>query len=57
VGITTLFSLVILGATRSDDARRAGRGVAATLYVVLAVAAFAAFAGGVVLGVEAMLDK
>jgi hypothetical protein len=57
VGISTLFSLVIVGAARAGDARRAGRDVAATLYVALAVGAFAAFAAGVVLGVETMLDK
>jgi Na+/H+-dicarboxylate symporter len=57
VGISVLFSLVILGATRSGDARRAGRGGAASLYLALAVGAFALFAAGVVLGVETMLDK
>jgi hypothetical protein len=57
VGISVLFSLVILGAARAGDARRAGRDGTATLYVVLAFAAFAAFATGVVLGVETMLDK
>ena len=57
VGITALFSLVILGATRSDDARRAGHGVAALFFLALAVVAFALFAVGVVLGVQAMLER
>jgi len=57
VGISALFSLVIVGAARAEDARRAGRGAAAALYFTLAVLAFALFAGGVVLGVRAMIEK
>jgi uncharacterized membrane protein len=57
VGISVLFSLVILGAARAYDARRAGRGASATLYAVLALIALAVFALGVVLGVRAMIDK
>jgi hypothetical protein len=57
VGISVLFSFVILGTVRAGDARRAGRGGAAVAYVVLGVAAFALFAAGVVLGVQAMVEK
>ncbi len=57
VGISAVFSLVIYGAARAGDARRAGRGGAASLYLVLAVVAFAVFAAGVVLGVESMIEK
>jgi hypothetical protein len=57
VGMAALFSFVILGATRAGDARRAGRDVAATAYATVAVLAFAAVALGVVLGVQAMVDK
>jgi len=57
VGISALFSFVILGATRAGDARRAGRDAAATAFVAFAVVAFALFALGVVLGVQAMVDK
>jgi hypothetical protein len=57
VGISALFSFVIVGAVRAGDARRAGRSGAATGYAVLAGLAFAAVAGGVVLGVQAMVDK
>ena len=48
---------MIVGAARAGDARRAGRTVAATVYAVLAALAFAGFAGGVVLGVQTMIDK
>jgi hypothetical protein len=57
VGISALFSFVILGAVRAGDARRAGRGGAAFGYAVLGLVAFALVAGGVVLGVQAMMDK
>jgi hypothetical protein len=57
VAISALFSFVILGAVRAGDARRAGRGPAAAGYAAFAVFAFALFAGGVVLGVQAMVDK
>ncbi len=57
VGISTLFSLVILGAARAGDARRAGRGGAAALYVGLAVVAFLLFVVGVGLGVQTMVEK
>jgi hypothetical protein len=57
VGISTLFSLVILGAARAGDARRAGRGGAAAVFVALAVVAFVLFCVGVLLGVQTMVDK
>jgi hypothetical protein len=57
VGISALFSFVIVGAARAGDARRAGRKGAASAYAALAVLAFAAFALGVVLGVQTMVDK
>ena len=57
IGISALFSLVIVGSARADDARRAGRDGAAVAYAVLAVVAFLLFAGGVVLGVQAMVTK
>ena len=57
VGISALFSLVILGAARAGDARRAGQDVAASAFAVLAVLAFLLFAAGVVLGVREMLGK
>jgi hypothetical protein len=57
VGISALFSFVIVGAARASEARRAGRGGAAAAYATLAFAAFALFAVGVVLGVQTMLTK
>jgi len=57
VGISALFSFVILGAARAGDARRAGRGGAAVVYGGLAVLAFALFAVGVVFGVQVMVEK
>ena len=57
VGISALFSLVILWAARAGDARRAGESGPAALYAALALLAFSVFAVGVVLGVEAMLTK
>ncbi len=57
VGISALFSLVILGAARAGEARRAGQGGGAAAYFALAAVAFALFATGVVLGVQAMLVK
>ena len=57
IGITSLFSLVILGSAKAGDARRAGHGIAAAAYLTLAVVAFALFALGVVLGVQTMIEK
>ena len=57
VGISALFSLVILGGSRAGDARRAGLGGAAAAFAALAVVAFLLFAAGVVLGVQVMVTK
>ena len=57
VGISALFSFVIVGAARAGEARRAGRGGAALGYAGFAVLAFALFAVGVVLGVQTMIEK
>jgi hypothetical protein len=57
VGVTTVFSLVILGGARSAEARRTGREGAAMVYAALAALAFALFAAAVVVGVIIMLRK
>ena len=57
VGISVLFSLVILGSAKAGDARRAGHGGAAAAFFALAVIAFALFAVGVALGVQTMIEK
>jgi hypothetical protein len=55
VGISALFSLVILGSVRAGDARRGGDGRAAAVYAALAVVALLLFAFGVLLGVREMV--
>ena len=57
VGISALFSLVIVAAARAGEARRRGRGGTATAYGTLGVLAFLVFVGGVALGVQAMITK
>jgi hypothetical protein len=57
VGISALFSLVILGGARAADARRAGHAGTAAAYGGLSVVAFLLFAAGVALGVQEMVTK
>ena len=57
VGISAMFSLVILGSAKAGDARKAGRGAAAAAFLALAVIAFLLFAVGVGLGVQTMIEK
>jgi hypothetical protein len=57
VVVTTLFSLAVLGGGKSGEARRAGRGTAATLFASLAMIAFLVFVAGVIFGVNVMLSK
>ena len=57
VGISVLFSLVILGSAKAGDARRSGHGAAAAAFFALAVLAFALFALGVAFGVQTMVEK
>jgi hypothetical protein len=57
VGVSVLFSYVILGWTRSSDARRDGRGGAATGYGALAIVLLLVFAAAVAVGVTIMLRK
>ena len=57
VFVTVAFSFVVLGMARSAEAARGGRGSVAIAYAGLAVAAFALFAGSVILGVQIMLSK
>ena len=55
--VALTFSLVIHGAARSSDSRRAGRSGAATAYGALAVLAALAFAATVVFGVLIITSK
>ena len=57
VAMTAAFSLVIYGSGQSAEARRDGRGGAATAYGVLAAVAMLAVAGGVVLAISLILNK
>ena len=57
VGVTVLFSYVILGWSRSADARHEGRGREAVAYGVLAIVAALVFAAVVAVGVTIMLRK
>ena len=57
LAVALAFSLVIHGAARSSDSRRAGRGLEATAYGALAVVAAVVFAAVVVLGVLIITSK
>jgi hypothetical protein len=57
VGVTVLFSLVIFGADKAGDARRAGQEGQAVGYSALAVVAMIVFLAAVVFAIVAMLNK
>jgi hypothetical protein len=57
VGVTVLFSSVILAGARSADARRHGNRNQALLYSALAALCFIAFMAVVIIGVRIMLSK
>jgi hypothetical protein len=57
VGVTLIFSLAILGASRFADLSRDGRPVAAVAFGALAVVALAAAAAAVVIGIIVMTRK
>jgi hypothetical protein len=57
VGITIVFSLAVLGATRSTDMRRDDRPGQAAMYVALALVALAATVGAVVYAITLITTK
>jgi hypothetical protein len=57
IGVTVLFSFVVLGSAKSAECRRNRRDGAATAYAGGALAAFLLFAAVVVIGVQIMLTK
>ena len=57
VGVTVLFSFVILGWSRAAEARREGQTGAATAFTAMAVMALLVFAAAVAFGVTIMLRK
>jgi hypothetical protein len=57
VGITAMFALAILGATRAVDVRRDGHAAAALAYGALMAVAFAVVVAAVVAGIVVMTQK
>lgn len=57
VGVTAVFSLTLLGATRAGDLRRDGRAAAATAYAVLSAVAGVVVLAALVFGVVVMTSK
>ena len=57
IAVSVSFAMIIVGATRASDCRRADRGVAATAYVALAALAALVFAFGVVFGISIIVSK
>ena len=57
VGVAVTFAVLILGATRASDSRRADNGTAATAYMALAALAALVFAGTVVFGISVIVSK
>jgi hypothetical protein len=57
LAVAIAFAVMILGATRATDARRADRGAVAMGFAALAVLAGLLFAGGVVFGISVIVSK
>jgi hypothetical protein len=57
VGVTIVFSLAVLGATRSTDMRRDDRPGQAAMYVALGLVALAATIGAVVYAITLITTK
>ena len=57
VGVTAIFSIGILAASRTGDLRRGGNAGTATAYAVLALLAFAAVTAAMVFGIVVMTQK
>ena len=57
VGVTAVFALAILGATRAAESRRDGHDLAAGVYGAMMVLASAAVVASVVFGVVVMTSK
>jgi hypothetical protein len=57
VGVTIVFSLAVLGATRSTDMRRNDRPAQAAMYGVLALLGLAATLGAVVYAITLITTK
>jgi hypothetical protein len=57
VGVTAVFGIAILGATRAVDLGRDGHVAPAVIFGALTIVALAAVAAAVILGILAMTDK
>jgi hypothetical protein len=57
VGVSTLFSLTILGATRASDRRREGATIAVAAYTCLTVISLIGCAAAIVYGLVALTQK
>jgi hypothetical protein len=57
VAITVVYSLVIYGSSQAAEARRDGRGLAATAHAILAAVAMAGVLVSIVLAIAVILDK
>jgi hypothetical protein len=57
IGVTGFFSVAILGATRSVEMRRSGRGAGASVYAAVGVIGAAVCVAAVVLGIIVMTSK
>ena len=57
VGVSAIFSLVILASARASEHRRDGNGAAAVGFGVLAACMLALFCAGIALGLNVMLAK
>ena len=57
VGVTLIFSLAILGASRFIDVNRDGRPAAAVAFAALTLASLAAVAAAVTIGIIVMTSK
>jgi hypothetical protein len=55
--VSVTFSLIIMGTSRADDARRAGAATTAMLYSLVALVAGLAFVAVVVFGVVVIVNK
>ena len=57
IAVSITFAVLVVGATRASDHRRADRGSVAAAYLVLAALAAVVFAGGVVLAISIIVSK
>jgi hypothetical protein len=57
VAITVIYSLVIYGSSQAAEARRDGRGLAATGHAILAAVAMAGVVVSIALALIVILDK